>query len=110
MKSLFTNIIIAIVCFTLGYMFYPTINETKVEPMLTGKTSANEHVKDDSATVKVEAPVSALTNEKSVKNSPEPLAIVVENIVIDKETTSSHVNHVKRKMILMRLLYLYKKN
>jgi len=100
MKNLFTNIIIAIVCFTLGYVFYPTINGTKIEPILTNKISTDENIKDDSATAKVQRTVSELNNEKTISNNSEQLTSVVDDFEVDIVNTSTQVSSVKKDKVI----------
>ncbi len=92
MKNLFTNIIIAIVCFTLGYVLYPSINDTKIESVSTNETSENKNLIDDSATEEVQKTVSELSNEKIITNSPEQLASIIEDTEINNVNTNHQVS------------------
>jgi len=92
MKNLFTNIIIAIVCFTLGYVLYPSINETSINPILTDKTSQDEKIENDSETVKEQKSVAELINDKTITNTPEQLVSIVEDVEVDKVNTNPHLS------------------
>lgn len=86
MKNLFTNIIIALVFFTFGYMIYSSINKTNFEPIVTNKVGPDENINNDLKTLTEQKTVSELVNDKAIINPPEQSENIVEDIEID------HVN------------------
>lgn len=99
MKNLFTNIIIAIVSFTLGYMFYPSIKETNVNPILTNEISPDENIQNNSETSKQLKIASELINDKTITNTPEQSASIVEDIEVDEVNVSPQVTSVKKDKV-----------
>jgi len=84
MKSLSINTLIAIVCFTLGYVFYPVVNESNVElePTLVNK----KEVEDNFQIVKTQKSVSTTKSEILAASNLEVLPNVEEgNTQIDTE-------------------------
>jgi hypothetical protein len=92
MKNLITNIIIAIVCFTLGYMFYPSINETNINPILTNEKNSDENIQSNSETVKQQKIVTESINDRTITNTPEQLANIVEETEVDEINTTPQVS------------------
>lgn len=99
MKNLFINIIIAIVCFTLGYVFYPSINEINVNPILTNETSPDKNIQNKSENVKQQKIISKLTNDNTINNTPEQMASIVEDIEVGEVSTSPQINNVIKNKV-----------
>ncbi|MCJ8295636.1 MAG: hypothetical protein MJK15_14625 [Colwellia sp.] len=69
MKNLFINTMIAIVCFTLGYVSYPSINNLEAKSM--NHINADNNIKDDSTAIEVKTSLPTMKNDTVIKNNFE---------------------------------------
>lgn len=100
MKSLFINTIIAIVCFTFGYMFYPSINDAKVETTLTNKVNIDNNVENDLIIEKVQKTVPKFKKDTVVANNVEMSANTnEENLEFDKVNVGEEVNTIVKEKV-----------
>ncbi|MFT5529084.1 MAG: hypothetical protein ACI9C0_000753 [Alteromonadaceae bacterium] len=110
MKNLFINTIIAIVCFTLGYTFYPTINETKVESTLTNKINNENNVKEDTTVVKAQKTVPTIKSDSGISKNLEITASTKEeSLELDKVNVGEQVNPAIKEKITDETVILVQK-
>jgi len=96
MKNLFINTVIAIVCFTLGYAFYPSINEAKIETTLSNKVNTENIVIDDTAVVKVPT---IKVNSDASNDLAMSVSAKEESVELDEANVDEQVNLVVKEKI-----------
>jgi len=97
MKNLFINAIVAIVCFTLGYGFYPSINDTEIVTALSDKVDIEN---DDTAVVKAQELVPTIKVNSDLSNDLVTSANAKEeNVALDEVNIDEEVNPVVKEQI-----------
>ena len=90
MKNLITHIIIAIVCFTSGYVLYPSINDTEFKAILTSNAKDENNLKEDIPAVTApKTSLTLITNSGNSSSSRMSAMIKEQNFRSFKEV---HVN------------------
>ena len=101
MKNLLINTIVAIVCFTLGYTLYPSINDTKFETTLTNKVNTHNSGREDKSVVKLPKLAPKIKTNSGNSNPPELSESTQEkNIEINKANEDEQVNLLEKEEII----------
>jgi hypothetical protein len=98
MKNLFINTIVAIICFTLGYVFYPTINESNAEATFTNNVDNDNAIESYSKVVKEQEIVQIIKADSiSEDNSKQSIIAKEESVVLDKVDVDNQVTPIAKE-------------
>jgi hypothetical protein len=110
MKNLLMNTIIAIVFFSLGYAFYPSINENKIETTLSNKVNISSNDGKNTSVVKTQKEVSKIKDNSDLSKAFVMSSSTKEEVIeLDEFNLNEQANSVAKEKIIDEVDIVFQK-